>query len=316
MQRFGSLSLGSRLRRLSDQLIADVVEIYRAQGVPLHPTFFPLFGLLHSEGAMPVTRAAELLGVSHPAISKIARKMIDEGWVQKTPDPADERRQLLALTENSTELLEQIQPIWAEIKGRLDQLMAQQTHPLLAALTEFEAAVEQAGFVQPVLQQLTQRKKLAGFEILPWQAEYRQLFHDLNRDWLNRFFDGEYTENDRQGLENPEGYYLAKGGYIWFARNQGQIIGCVALARHSATRYEVSKMGVQHDSQGLGVGRELILTALDKAREQGATEVFLETASCLERAMRLYQNLGFRQIRHPEGKSVYPRSDVYMQLTL
>lgn len=316
MQRFGSLSLGSRLRRLSDQLIADVVEIYQARGIPLHPTFFPLFGLLHSEGAMPVTRAAELLNVSHPAISKIARKMIDEGLIQKTPDPADERRQLLALTEKSEALLGDIQPIWAEIKGYLDNLMASQRLPLLAALNEFETRIEQQGFVEPVLAQLAQRRKLQGFEVLPWQPEYRQQFHDLNRDWLNRYFAGEYTEQDQHGLENPEGYYLARGGYIWFARNQGQIVGCIALARHSADCYEVSKMGVQHDTQGLGVGRELILTALDKARELGAREVFLETASCLERAMRLYQNLGFRQIPHPQGHSVYPRSDVYMQLLL
>lgn len=316
MQRFGSLSLGSRLRRLSDSLIGDVIEIYQAQGIPLHPTFFPLFGLLHSEGPLSVTRAAELLGVSHPAISKIARKMTAEGWIEKTPDPTDERRQLLVLTARSEALLELIQPIWAEIKGYLDNLMAAQSLPLLQALNEFETQVAQQGFVEPVLARLAQRQSLEGFEILPWQVQYRQQFHDLNREWLNRFFNGEYTAQDKQALENPEGYYLARGGYIWFARNRGDVIGCVALARHSATRYEISKMGVQHDSQGLGVGRELILTALDKAREQGAVEVFLETASCLERAVRLYQNLGFCQIPHPDGVSVYPRSDVYMQLVL
>mgnify|MGYP003883077053 CR=1 FL=1 len=316
MQRFGSLSLGSRLKRLSDRLIADVVEIYQVQGIPLHPTFFPLFSLLHGEGAMPVTQAAELLGVSHPAISKIARKMIDEGWVTKTADPADERRQLLALTEQSEQLLVQIRPIWAEIKRYLDQLMDGQQHPLLASLGEFESLINAQGFVAPVLEQLEQRTQMTRIDILPWDASLRDNFKALNLEWLDRYFDGELTAYDREALDNPEGYYLARGGYIWFALNGEQVIGTVALARHSESRYEISKMGVEHDVQGLGVGRQLILTALDKAREQGASEVFLETASKLGRAMRLYQNIGFREIPHPDGQSVYPRSDVYMQLTL
>ncbi len=316
MQRFGSLSLGSRLRRLSDRLIADVVEIYQARGIPLHPTFFPLFNLLHSEGPMSVTGASQLLGVSHPAVSKIARNMLAQGWLSKTSDPADERRQLLALTTQSEQLLLDIRPIWAEIKTHLDQLQAQQQQPLLAALTEFEVLVDKAGFVQPVLQRLARRQQLEGFTVVPWQAELRGYFDVLNRDWLERYFQGELTTQDQQALENPEGYYLARGGYIWFAINNGQVVGCVALARHSAEQYEISKMGVEHDSQGLGVGRELLLTALNKARELGARQVYLETASKLERAMQLYQNLGFASVPHPQGKSIYPRSDVYMQLAL
>lgn len=316
MQRFGSLSLGSRLRRLSDRLIADVVDIYQARGIPLHPTFFPLFNLLHSEGPMSVTGASQLLEVSHPAVSKIARNMLAQGWLSKTSDPADERRQLLALTTQSEQLLLDIRPIWAEIKMHLDQLQAQQQQPLLAALTEFEALVDKAGFVQPVLQRLARRQQLEGFTVVPWQAELRGYFDALNRDWLERYFQGELTIQDQQALENPEGYYLARGGYIWFAINNGQVVGCVALARHSAEQYEISKMGVEHDSQGLGVGRELLLTALNKARELGARQVYLETASKLGRAMQLYQNLGFASVPHPQGKSIYPRSDVYMQLAL
>ncbi|WP_417784445.1 hypothetical protein [Terasakiella pusilla] len=46
----------------------------------------------------------------------------------------------------------------------------------------------------------------------------------------------------KQALDNPEGYYLAKGGYIWFARSGGNIIGCCALAKRGEQRFEISKM--------------------------------------------------------------------------
>ena len=316
MQSFGSLSLGSRLRRLSDRLVADVVEIYRAQGVELNPTFFPLFNLLYRQGAMSVTEAADLLGVSHPAISKIARKMLAEQWLSKTTDPNDERRQLLALSERSQRLLARIKPIWQQIQTHLDQMMAQQQHPLLAALDEFEARLGQQGFTAPVLAALADLQPCGEVEIIGWDSRLRDRFRKLNLAWLQRYFDGELTEQDRQALDNPEGYYLARGGYIWFARSQEQVVGCCALARHGEQRFEISKMGVDEGCQGQGIGRRLMLTALAKARELGAREVYLESATKLERAIGLYRNLGFRAVPHPDGRSPYPRSDIYMTLTL
>jgi len=316
MRDFGSLSLGSRLKRLSDRLMAEVVDIYRAQGVELNPTFFPLFNLLHRQGAMSVTEAAELLGVSHPAISKIARKMLAEQWLSKTTDPADERRQLLALSERSRQLLERIKPIWQQIRSHLDLLMAQQEHPLLAALDEFEAQLERRGFKAPVLSTLAEQSPCGEVEIIGWDSGLRDHFRDLNLAWLERYFGGELTEQDRQALDNPEGYYLARGGYIWFARSEDRIVGCCALARHGGKRFEISKMGVDAGCQGRGIGRRLVLAALAKARELGAGEVYLESATRLERAIRLYRNLGFRAVPHPDGRSIYPRSDIYMTLAL
>ncbi len=316
MQSYGSLSLGSRLKRLSDQMMQDVTDIYKAQGVNLNPAFFPLFNLLHLHGPLSVTEAAELLNVTHPAISKISRKMQTEGWITKTVDANDERRQLLKLTPQSEELVIIIAPIWHEIKSHLDRLMAAQEHPLLSALNDFEQKLKQQGFVTSVLANLNARVIPTEIEIIGWDPDLRDDFCKLNLAWLNAYFSGELTEHDRQALFEPEQYYLAKGGYIWFARYQNKIVGCVALARHSNELYEVSKMGVDPSVQGSGVGRQLLLTALNKARELSASEVYLESATLLKRAIQLYKNLGFRAIPHPDGRSIYPRSDIYMQLKL
>jgi len=321
MNSYGSLSLGSRLRRLSDRLIQDVVEIYEAQGIDLHPTYFPLFNLLHQQGAVSVTEAAQQLGVSHPAISKIARKMIADELIVRSPDPTDERRFTLQPTAKSEQLLQSIQPIWEAIRSYLDQQVARQQYPILAALSEFETIIDRDGFVEPVLERLEVHERSHRVEIIGWDAAYREQFCQLNMAWLDRYFEGELTAQDREALSSPESYYLARGGYIWFARitdakGEQKIVGCVALARHDERLFEVSKMGVDDQFQGYGVGRKLMLAALDKAREMSATEVYLESATKLTRAIRLYRNLGFIEVPHPQGESLYPRSDIYMTLTL
>lgn len=314
MRSYGNLSLGSRLKRLSDFMFSEVSEIYRLQNIGLNPAFFPLFNLIHLHGEQSITAAAEQLSVSHPAISKTAKKMESEGWIHKVADPEDERRQLLALTEQSQQLLVEIQPVWTAIKTHLDQLMESQEHPFLKSLHEFETKLSQSGFKDPVLKTLSIRTE--SLNIVNWKSQYRDDFKALNMDWLNTYFNGDLTEQDKTALDNPEGYYLAKGGYIWLALDADQAIGCVALAKHSNEQYEISKMGVDPLYQGTGIGRQLLLTALNKARQLQADEVYLESATKLERAVQLYRNMGFTDIPHPDGKSIYPRSDIYMRLKL
>lgn len=314
MQSFGSLSLGSRLKRLSDLLINQVSAIYHAQDIPFSPAFFPLFKLLHEQGPVSVTAAAEQLGVSHPNISKLAKKMQQEGWISKIPDPSDERRQQLLLTPQSHTLLAEISPIWQEIKNHLDTLMAAQQHPLLAALDEFETALAEHSLQTSVLEKLDTAQ--TPVTICPWQPEFSTDFKTLNMAWLQQYFNGELTQEDHSALNHPASYFLATGGYIWFARQQNRNLGCIALARHQDNRYEIAKMAVAETHQNRGIGRQLMLTALEKARDLDAREVFLESSTKLKKALTLYQHLGFCPITHPNGQSIYPRADIYLQLQL
>ena len=316
MITLGCLSLGSRLKRLSDRMYKDVASIYQQQGVELNPTYFPLFNLLHQHGPLSVTQAAEILNVSHPAISKIAVKMQREELLYKTPDPDDERRYFLALDKKSLQLLTKIDPILREMRSQLDTIINTQQHPILDSLTEFENIYEQTGLVKPVLNTLAKQAQPTHITLLSWLAQYKADFHRLNYAWLEKYFNAELNQLDRQALDTPESYYLARGGYIWFAKLDNTVVGCIALANHKNGRYEISKMAVDEQYQGYGIGRKLLLVALDKAREVNANSVYLESSSLLTNALTLYRNMGFSEIEHPEGKSHYKRSDIYMELTI
>ena len=154
-------------------------------------------------------------------------------------------------------------------------------------------------------------------QITSWNSDYKADFYRLNYAWLEKYFSAKLNQLDHQALASPESYYLARGGYIWFATLNDQRVGCIALACQGAGVYEISKMAVDEQYQGFGIGRRMLLTALQKSRQLQANSVYLETSSLLPRALTLInQHMGFKQTPHPNGTSNYERSDIYMELNI
>lgn len=101
-----------------------------------------------------------------------------------------------------------------------------------------------------------------------------------------------------QGLEDEiahlEDKYLPPHGALLAAKTeQGRIIGCVALYRHSARRCEMKRLYVKPGYQGLGIGQLLAESIIALAREQGYVEMVLDTLSFMHSAIALYKKLGF-----------------------
>jgi DNA-binding MarR family transcriptional regulator len=70
----------------------------KAAGFPVRPQHGYVLRALH-EQPLPLTRLAELLGVTKQAVGPVVDEMVSLGLVARRPDPADRRRKLLALTD-------------------------------------------------------------------------------------------------------------------------------------------------------------------------------------------------------------------------
>ncbi len=158
---------------------------------------------------------------------------------------------------------------------------------------------------------MTAGPRTAGhLEIIDFRPEYAAAFRDLNTEWLERHFFMEPI--DVQILANPAGEIIEHGGAILFARKAGEIVGTVALKHHGAGVFELTKMAVTASAQGAGIGRTLLVAALDRYRSSGGARLYLESHSSLAPALHLYESLGFRYRPEPRP-SPYRRADVYMQ---
>lgn len=140
-------------------------------------------------------------------------------------------------------------------------------------------------------------------------------FKALNEEWITRVFTIE--EADLVILDNPVENIINRGGDVLIARAGGSIVGCVALVPGKAGVFELSKMSVTPESRGQGYGRRIIHAAIDRARELGATSLFLGSSTKLPNAVHLYESVGFKHVSVEQiGPMPYVRADVFMELEL
>ena len=96
-------------------------------------------------------------------------------------------------------------------------------------------------------------------------------------------------------LQSLPGKYSQPSGEILLARGlNGSAIGCVAVRPLKETKVcEMKRLYVLPEVSGLGVGRELVKHIIDTAVKAGYTEMKLDTLSSMEKAIGLYQKMGF-----------------------
>ncbi|GGK74659.1 GNAT family N-acetyltransferase [Rufibacter glacialis] len=152
----------------------------------------------------------------------------------------------------------------------------------------------------------------ATVSIIDYTPTHATRFRELNQAWIERYF--EMEELDHKSLGDPDGYIIAKGGHIFMAEYQGEVVGACALIKVDDQTYELAKMAVTDKAQGLKIGKRLGETAIGKARALGATTLMLLSNRKLETALYLYHKLGFVEV--PDELNEYKRADIKMVLAL
>jgi ribosomal protein S18 acetylase RimI-like enzyme len=149
--------------------------------------------------------------------------------------------------------------------------------------------------------------------VITYREEFRPVFEQLNRDWIETYFVLE--EADREVLGDPQGKILAPGGQVFFVLEDGEVRGTCAVLRHSWDEYEIAKMAVAPAARGRGFGDLLMEAAVAFAQEAGALRVVIVSNTVLEPAIRLYQKHGF--VRVPlDANERYRRANIRLEREL
>jgi putative acetyltransferase len=109
--------------------------------------------------------------------------------------------------------------------------------------------------------------------------------------------------------------FQVKGAVYFIAEKEGVVLGGGGIyptqALPSGT-CELVKLYLHKNARGTGLGKQLLLKSMQWAKENGYTQVYLESMPELSKAVSIYENVGFKRINHPLGNSGHCGCDIWM----
>lgn len=97
-------------------------------------------------------------------------------------------------------------------------------------------------------------------------------------------------------LAGLPGAYASPAGRLLLARDESNVAGCVALRPLGEGSCEMKRLFVRPEYRASGLGRTLVERLIAEARGIGYQRMLLDTLPSMQRAQRLYESLGFRDV--------------------
>jgi len=119
---------------------------------------------------------------------------------------------------------------------------------------------------------------------------------------------------DKATDEMYETYQKERAGYFVVEHN-GVVVGGAGFAQldnFEGNICELQKMYFLPVARGKGIGSKLINFCLNKAREQGFKQCYLETLPYMKAATTLYRKNGFIYLKEPLGNTGHYSCNVWM----
>ena len=149
-------------------------------------------------------------------------------------------------------------------------------------------------------------------EIIEFTNEQKEPIKTLNYEWLEKYFRVE--KGDIISLTNPKENIIDKGGFIYYAKLNNEIVGTVSLLKKTDTIFELGKMAVTQKAQGFNVGTILLEHSLNIAKQKQIKKLILYSNTILKSAIHLYRKYGFTEIELESG--LYERANIKMEKKL
>lgn len=101
----------------------------------------------------------------------------------------------------------------------------------------------------------------------------------------------------KKEIENVEEEYSRPNGVIFIAYDQNDVmLGCFGIRKLEDTICELKRMYIRKVARGIGIGKQLLMKAIEIGIELGYSQMRLDTLPSMGVAISLYEKAGFHQI--------------------
>ncbi len=233
-----------------------------------------------SSGAT-VRELRERLGLDSGYASRLLRALERKGLAATSGSAGEDGRvKHVRLTRSGHAELRRIDALSDDLaQSMLEPLTREQAARLVAAMTEVERLL-----------------RASGIEMTPVDP------YGPNAQWcLGRYFEelaSRFPEGYDRGADVAAGLdeFRPPEGCLLLASLFGESVGCGALRVLTPRMGEIKRLWVSPQVRGLGVGRRLLETLEQAARERKLRCVRLDTHESLAEARQLYRTSGYREI--------------------
>jgi putative acetyltransferase len=141
---------------------------------------------------------------------------------------------------------------------------------------------------------------MVGRKLYRWEAPLVEISKQLDQR-------GELSD-----IDNFQSYYFERQGIFLVVTANNEMIGSGAVRRIDNEVCELKRLWLFEAYQGKGIGYQVLQELIDFARTSGYRRMRLETGEEQERAIQLYQRVGFENTKKYNNRN----SDVYMELEI
>ncbi|MGD1698946.1 GNAT family N-acetyltransferase [Dapis sp. BLCC M229] len=148
------------------------------------------------------------------------------------------------------------------------------------------------------------KKYYREFLIRNWQPNDRKIAANIIGYVLAEYnLNWEPEGADRDVLE-VEKFYQNIGGEFWVIERQGKILGTSAYypIERGNKAVEIRKMYLLPEIRGQGLGKFLLKELENRIAERKFQEIWIETATVLQEAVKLYESNGYQLTTGVETK--------------
>jgi GNAT superfamily N-acetyltransferase len=82
----------------------------------------------------------------------------------------------------------------------------------------------------------------------------------------------------------------------WLAKKEGKVVGSIFIVERPNNQAQLRLLFVDRSVRGVGLGRWLVEESIRYCRTEGFSVVYLWTVKGLERAIWIYESIGFRPV--------------------